>query len=124
MSLKQKISVVGLGYVGLPVAVAFGKKAKVIGYDINKKRVAELLEGIDTTREVLPEELKTSDIHFTSDPEDLREANFHIVAVPTPIDEAKQPDLRPLLLATETVGGILKPGDIVVYESTVFPGCT
>ena len=123
MSLKQKISVVGLGYAGLSVAIAFGKKVKVIGYDINEKRVAELQEGIDINREVEPEDLKNTDIHFTTDPNDLRQADFHIVTAPTPINEAKQPDLRPLLAATKTVGNILKSGDIVVYESTVYPGC-
>jgi UDP-N-acetyl-D-glucosamine/UDP-N-acetyl-D-galactosamine dehydrogenase len=122
--MLRKISVIGLGYVGLPVAVAFGKKSKVIGFDINEKRLTELLYGKDRTNEVEPEDLKNADIHFTSNPEDLRQADFHIVAVPTPINEAKQPDLRPLLSATKTVGSILKSGDIVVFESTVYPGCT
>ena len=122
--MNRKISVIGLGYVGLPVAVSFGKKFKVIGYDINEKRLAELRKGQDSTNEVDPRDLKTSDIHFTSNPQDLRESDFHIVAVPTPINEAKQPDLTPLLSVTKTVGSILKPGDIVVYESTVYPGCT
>ena len=122
--MNNKISVVGLGYVGLPVAVAFGKQDRVIGFDINEARIAELKGGQDFTREVDTEDLMAANIHFTSDPEDLREANFHIVAVPTPIDEAKQPDLGPLLSATETVGRILKPEDIVIYESTVYPGCT
>lgn len=123
MSLNRKISVVGLGYVGLPVAVAFGKKGTVIGYDINEKRVAELQEGIDITREIEPEDLKNTDIHFTADPKYLRQADFHIVTVPTPINKAKQPDLSPLLSATKTVGNFIKSGDIVVYESTVYPGC-
>ena len=122
--MNRKISVIGLGYVGLPVAVAFGKKSTVIGFDINEKRLTELRNGKDTTREVEPEELNEADIRFTSNLEDLRQANFHIVAVPTPISEAKQPDLRPLLAATKTVGSILKLGDIVVYESTVYPGVT
>ena len=122
--MNRKISVIGLGYVGLPVAVAFGKKYEVIGFDINEKRLAELRQGHDTTHEVEAKDLKTADIHFTSNPEDLRQADFHIVAVPTPINEAKQPDLTPLLSATKTVGNILKAGDIVVYESTVYPGCT
>lgn len=122
--MNRKISVIGLGYVGLPVAVAFGKKSKVIGYDINEKRLAELSRGHDSTQEVEAKDLKIADIHFTSNPDELCQADFHIVAVPTPISEAKQPDLSPLLAATKTVGNILKPGDIVVYESTVYPGCT
>lgn len=122
--MNHKISVIGLGYVGLPVAVAFGKQGHVIGFDINEARIAELKVGQDFTREVETEDLMTANIHFTSDPEDLREANFHIVAVPTPIDEAKQPDLTDLLGASEIIGSILKSGDIVVYESTVYPGCT
>jgi UDP-N-acetyl-D-glucosamine/UDP-N-acetyl-D-galactosamine dehydrogenase len=122
--MTRNISVIGLGYVGLAVAVAFGKKSKVIGFDINEKRLAELREGLDFTHEVEAKDLKTADIHFTSKPDDLRQANFHIVAVPTPINEAKQPDLIPLLAATKAVGNILKNGDIVVYESTVYPGCT
>jgi UDP-N-acetyl-D-glucosamine/UDP-N-acetyl-D-galactosamine dehydrogenase len=122
--MNRKISVIGLGYVGLPVAVAFGKKTKVIGFDINEKRLSELSRGHDSTQEVEAKDLKTADIHFTSNPDELCQADFHIVAVPTPINEAKQPDLRPLLVATKTVGNILKSGDIVVYESTVYPGCT
>jgi UDP-N-acetyl-D-glucosamine/UDP-N-acetyl-D-galactosamine dehydrogenase len=122
--MNRKISVIGLGYVGLPVALAFGKNAEVIGFDINEQRLNELRSGIDRTLELEAKDLKTADIHFTSNPEDLRQADFHIVAVPTPINKAKQPDLRPLLAATKTVGNILKSGDIVVYESTVYPGCT
>jgi UDP-N-acetyl-D-glucosamine/UDP-N-acetyl-D-galactosamine dehydrogenase len=122
--MLRKISVIGLGYVGLPVAVAFGKNSKVIGFDVSEKRLSALRQGYDSTREVEAKDLRVADIHFTSNPDDLRQADFHIVAVPTPINEAKQPDLRPLLAATTTVGNILKPGDIVVYESTVYPGCT
>jgi UDP-N-acetyl-D-glucosamine/UDP-N-acetyl-D-galactosamine dehydrogenase len=122
--MNSKISIIGLGYVGLPVAVAFGKNTKVIGFDINEKRLTELRQGHDSSHEVKAKDLKDADIHFTSNPEDLRQADFHIVAVPTPINEAKQPDLTPLLSATKTVGNILKAGDIVVYESTVYPGCT
>ena len=122
--MNRKISVIGLGYVGLPVAVAFSKKNCVIGFDINKKRLDELREGKDNTREIEPEDLKNADIIYTSNPSDLRQADFHIIAVPTPIDEAKQPDLGLLLRATETIGSNLKSGDIVVYESTVYPGCT
>jgi UDP-N-acetyl-D-glucosamine/UDP-N-acetyl-D-galactosamine dehydrogenase len=122
--MNRKISVIGLGYVGLPVAIAFGKKSKVIGFDINEKRLAELRQGQDFSHEVEEKDLKSADINFTSNPGDLRQADFHIVAVPTPINEAKQPDLTLLLAATKTIGNILKPGDIVVYESTVYPGCT
>jgi UDP-N-acetyl-D-galactosamine dehydrogenase len=118
------VSVVGLGYVGLPVAVAFGKIRKTVGFDINSKRIEELKAGHDRTGEVLPEELKTADILFTDKIEELRLADFHIVAVPTPVDEANQPDLTPMLKASETVGRALKKGDIVVYESTVYPGVT
>ena len=115
---------IGLGYVGLPVAVAFGKKARVVGFDIKSERVAELRSGHDSTREVEDAELAEADILFTTDPADLRAADFHIVAVPTPVDEAKRPDLTPVLKASETVGRQLKRGDIVVYESTVYPGAT
>lgn len=121
---KRKVSVVGLGYVGLPVAVAFGHQEQAIGFDINPGRIAELKSGHDSTLEVEDEELVASDILFTSDPADLKQADFHIVAVPTPIDNAKRPDLTPVLKAAETVGAQLKPGDIVVFESTVYPGAT
>jgi len=120
----RKISVVGLGYVGLPVAVAFGRHQETIGFDISAERIAELERGTDSTNEVEPEELAASNIRFTSNPEDLKAADFHIVAVPTPVDEAKRPDLTPMLKASETVGRQLKAGDIVVYESTVYPGAT
>ena len=121
---NRKISVIGLGYVGLPVAVAFGQVSSVIGFDINKNRIDELNNGIDKTGEVNSSELKTTEIKFTSDLTDLAKADFHIVAVPTPIDEAKKPDLFPLISASKTVGAILKKNDIVVYESTVYPGAT
>jgi UDP-N-acetyl-D-galactosamine dehydrogenase len=124
MSHGRKISVIGLGYVGLPVAVAFGRREPVIGFDINHDRIAELRAGQDRTREVEPADLKAAQVHFTTDPGDLRRADFHIVAVPTPIDSARNPDLQPLLSATATVGQQLQRGDIVVYESTVYPGCT
>jgi UDP-N-acetyl-D-galactosamine dehydrogenase len=124
MGHTRKVSVIGLGYVGLPVAIAFGKKTRVIGFDINSRRIEELRTGIDRTKEADPAELKTSDIVFTSDPEKLREADFHIIAVPTPIDSANIPDLTLMLKASETVGKCLKKGDIVVYESTVYPGAT
>lgn len=121
---NRTVSVVGLGYVGLPVAVAFGKQAQSIGFDINAERIAELKRGEDNTLEVEPADLVQANILFTSDPEDLKKADFHIVAVPTPIDQAKRPDLTPVLKASETVGAQLKPGDIVVFESTVYPGAT
>ncbi len=124
MSHGRTISVIGLGYVGLPVAVAFARQSRVIGFDINSRRIAELQSGHDGTLEVEDDDLKQVNIQFTSNPEDLRAADFHIVAVPTPIDAAKRPDLKPLLSASETVGRQLKRGDIVVYESTVYPGAT
>ena len=123
-SVGRTVSVVGLGYVGLPVAVAFGRQHKTVGFDVNPERIRELREGHDRTGEVSGGELGASDVLFTDEIEDLREADFHIVAVPTPIDDANQPDLSPLLGASETVGKALKPGDIVVYESTVYPGAT
>jgi len=118
------ISIVGLGYVGLPVAVAFGKKKKCIGFDINSGRINELKQGIDRTEEVSKEDLAVTDILFTDKIEDLKLANFHIVAVPTPVDGANKPDLTPVEKASVTVGRALKKGDIVVYESTVYPGVT
>jgi len=122
--MNRNISVIGLGYVGLPVAVAFGQTSKVIGFDTNQQRIDELNDGIDRTGEVVTSELKSSSINFTSDLSELSKADFHIVAVPTPIDKSKKPDLKPLLSASKTVGKILKKGDIVVYESTVYPGAT
>ncbi|MGR8920178.1 MAG: nucleotide sugar dehydrogenase [Gammaproteobacteria bacterium] len=121
---NRKVSVIGLGYVGLPVAVAFGKSERTVGFDINAARIEELVGGHDSTLEVDDEELVSADIHFTSDPADIRAADFHIVAVPTPIDHAKRPDLTPVLRASETLGAQLKAGDIVVFESTVYPGAT
>ena len=118
------ISVIGLGYVGLPVAVAFGKVRRTVGFDINSTRIKELREGHDRTGEVAPEDLKAADILLTDQIEELKSADFHIVAVPTPIDDANQPDLALMYRASETVGAALKPGDIVVYESTVYPGVT
>ncbi|MGK0296548.1 MAG: UDP-N-acetyl-D-galactosamine dehydrogenase [Gammaproteobacteria bacterium] len=122
--MDRKISVVGLGYVGLPAAVAFSTIGRVVGFDINKSRIAELEQGQDSTGEVDRQTLEGSQIKFTSEPDDLRQADFHIIAVPTPIDEAKKPDLSPMISASEIVGAILKTGDIVVYESTVYPGAT
>ncbi|MEM7467951.1 MAG: nucleotide sugar dehydrogenase [Pseudomonadota bacterium] len=121
---NRKISVVGLGYVGLPVAVAFGQSEQSIGFDINQARIDELKGGHDSTLEVEDADLEAADILFTSDPAELAKADFHIVAVPTPIDQAKRPDLTPVIKASETVGKVLKKGDIVVFESTVYPGAT
>ncbi len=121
---KAKISLIGLGYVGLPIALEFGKKASVIGFDIKPERVELMKKGIDPSRELENKAFLNSDILFTADSEALRQAHFHIVAVPTPIDEYKEPDLRPLLSACHTVGKALKKGDYVVFESTVYPGCT
>ncbi|HXN06895.1 MAG TPA: nucleotide sugar dehydrogenase [Nitrospiria bacterium] len=118
------VSVVGLGYVGLPVAVAFGKIRKTIGFDINRVRIEELKKNSDRTGEVEPAELQKADILFTDRIDDLRKADFHIVAIPTPVDQANRPDLSMMFSATETVGKALKKGDIVVYESTVYPGAT
>lgn len=119
------IAVIGLGYVGLPLAVEFGKKYKVIGFDINKQRILELQQGIDNTLEVSKEGLKASTyIHFSHTIEELQQANIYIITVPTPIDKYKKPDLTPLIRASETVAKVLKTNDIVIYESTVYPGCT
>ncbi len=119
-----KIAVIGLGYVGLPIALAFAKKVKVIGFDINEKRVNMMKKGIDPSNELTKKDFDKSDIEFTHKLEDLKKANFFIVAVPTPIDEHNLPDLKPLIGASTTVGKVLKKGDYVVYESTVYPGCT
>ncbi|MDX1353198.1 MAG: nucleotide sugar dehydrogenase, partial [Thiomicrorhabdus sp.] len=121
---QRIISVIGLGYVGLPVAVAFGKHAQTIGFDINEARLKELTAGHDATLEVSDEELAQADVIFTSSFEELAKADFHIVAVPTPIDNSKKPDLSPLIGASRSVGKALKKGDIVVFESTVYPGAT
>ena len=121
----KKIAVIGLGYVGLPLAVAFGEKRAVVGFDINQKRIDELNAGKDVTREVSSDELAAaSGLSFSTSADDLAQCQVFIVTVPTPIDEFKRPDLTPLIKASETVGRVLKPGDIVVYESTVYPGAT
>jgi UDP-N-acetyl-D-galactosamine dehydrogenase len=120
----RTIAVVGLGYVGLPIAVAFGKQAPVIGFDINKAKIDELRKGIDRTGEVSRRDLKKSRVRYTSEPTDLKTADFIIVAVPTPINEALQPDLTALQKASELIGSNLSPGTIVVFESTVYPGAT
>jgi UDP-N-acetyl-D-galactosamine dehydrogenase len=120
-----RVAIIGLGYVGLPLAVEFGKKRSVIGFDINQKRITELKSGKDETLETSEEELREATmLTFTTDSADLCTANCYIVTVPTPIDAHKRPDLTPLIKASETVGKILKPGDIVIYESTVYPGAT
>lgn len=120
-----KIAVIGLGYVGLPLAVEFGKKVPVVGFDIYQKRIDELKSGEDHTLEVSPEELKlASQLSYSANLEDLKSCNFFIVTVPTPIDDVNRPDLTPLQKASETIGRVLKNGDIVVYESTVYPGAT
>lgn len=118
------LSLIGLGYVGLPIALEFAKKIKVVGFDIKPDRVALMKKGIDPSNELKSEAFKGTDILYTSDPEDLREASFHIIAVPTPTNIYNLPDLTPVLRASETVGKIMKKGDYVVYESTVYPGCT
>lgn len=120
-----KIAVIGLGYVGLPLAVEFGKNHPVIGFDINQNRINELKSGTDHTLEVNDKELNSAkQLQFSSDINELAECNFYIVTVPTPIDEYKQPDLTPLVKASTAIGSVLKAGDIVVYESTVYPGAT
>ena len=121
---ESTVALIGLGYVGLPIALAFAKKVKVIGFDINEKRVGLMKKGIDPSFELSKDDFKNSDIRFTDQIEDLKKANFFIVAVPTPIDEHNLPDLSPLINASITVGKVLKKGDYVVYESTVYPGCT
>ena len=132
MELSSKIEnktvvlgVIGLGYVGLPLAVEFGKNYKVIGFDINEKRIKELKSGNDKTLEVSSEELAEAEkLSFTTDLEELKKAEIYIVTVPTPVDDFKIPDLTPVLKASETVGKVIRKGNIVIYESTVYPGCT
>lgn len=121
----EKIGIIGLGYVGLPLAVEFGKILEVIGFDINEARIAELRDGFDRTLEVDKQGLTAaSKLSFSSNIQDLRDANYFIITVPTPVDQYKKPDLTPLIKASETVGKSLKKGDVVIYESTVYPGCT
>ncbi len=121
---EAKLAVIGLGYVGLPIALEFAKKIKVVGFDINQERVELMRRNIDPSNELSAEVFENSDILFTADINDLRDVEFFIVAVPTPIDEANLPDLKPLLGASRTVAQVLKKGDYVVFESTVYPGCT
>lgn len=121
----EKIGIIGLGYVGLPLAVEFGKIINVVGFDIDKGRIEELKKGFDRTREVEAIEFKQAvKLSYSSDIKDLADVNYYIVTVPTPVDEFKKPDLRPVESASRTVGKVLKRGDVVIYESTVYPGCT
>lgn len=121
---EELISVIGLGYVGLPIALEFARVAKVVGFDIKPERVVLMKKGIDPSKELEKQEFEGCNIEFTANAEDVKKARFHIVAVPTPIDEYNQPDLGPVLAASKTVGKVLKKGDYVVFESTVYPGCT
>ncbi len=126
MDLKNiNLGIIGLGYVGLPLALEFSRRRSVVGFDINKRRIDELKNGIDSTLETTQEELSSArSINFTSQPDDLRVCNCYIITVPTPIDSYKRPDLEPLIQASTLVGKMLKKGDVVIYESTVYPGCT
>ncbi len=124
LAKNKRLSVTGLGYVGLPVALEFARHMPVIGFDISEERVEMMKQGIDPSKELRPEAFEGVDIYFTGNPEDLKEAHFHVIGVPTDIDEHRVPNLEPLKAASRSVGAALKPGDIVVYESTVYPGCT
>jgi UDP-N-acetyl-D-galactosamine dehydrogenase len=124
LSKEAKLAVVGLGYVGLPIALEFARKIKVVGFDINADRVALMQKGIDPSNELESNDFLGCDITFTTSLDDLKDVNFFVVAVPTPIDDANLPNLKPLLSASQTVGKVLKKGDYVVFESTVYPGCT
>ncbi|TNE55511.1 MAG: nucleotide sugar dehydrogenase [Bacteroidetes bacterium] len=124
LNKEEKLAVIGLGYVGLPIALEFAKKISVVGFDINQERVELMQKGIDPSKELDASAFENTDITFTSQLEDLKACRFYVVAVPTPIDETKLPDLTPLLAASRTVGKVLKKGDYVVFESTVYPGCT
>lgn len=121
---KSKIAVIGLGYVGLPIALEFARKLSVIGFDINAQRIEMMRKGIDPSNELVSEAFEGCDIHFTNSIDELREAKFFVVAVPTPVDEHNVPDLVPVQKASETIGKVVKKGDYVVFESTVYPGCT
>ena len=121
---EKKLALIGLGYVGLPIALAFARKIKVIGFDINEKRIALMNEGIDPSNELESDAFQNCDIAFTASLDKLREASFYVVAVPTPVDTHNVPDLTPVLKASETIGKVIKKGDYVVFESTVYPGCT
>ena len=121
---REQLALIGLGYVGLPIALAFARQLKVIGFDINEERVQLMKQGIDPSCELTKEAFEGCDIHFTTSLEELKAAKFFIVAVPTPVDEHNVPDLTPVLKASETIGKVIKKGDCVVFESTVYPGCT
>ena len=121
---EEKISLVGLGYVGMPIAVAFAKKVKVVGFDLNEAKINLYKSGIDPTREVGDDVIKTTTVEFTADPAKLKEAKFHIVAVPTPVNDDHTPDLTPVEGASRLLGQNLTKGSIVVFESTVYPGVT
>ncbi|MBE6385877.1 MAG: nucleotide sugar dehydrogenase [Lentisphaerae bacterium] len=124
-NFTARIAVVGLGYVGLPLALEFGRKFDVVGFDIKSSRLEMLRKGVDNTLESSPEDLKNAEkLRYSGDMEDLRDRDIFIVTVPTPVDEHKYPDLTPLVRASETVGKVIRPGAIVIYESTVYPGCT
>lgn len=121
----RKIAIIGLGYVGLPLAVEFSRKYSVLGFDISTERIQELKTGYDRTQEISEQDLqRVQDLVFSSDIQSLAAYNTYIVTVPTPIDNYKKPDLGPLLKASQTIGSVLKKGDVVIYESTVYPGCT
>lgn len=124
LNKEKKLAVIGLGYVGLPIALEFAKSVSVIGFDIHPGRIEMMKNGVDPSQELKKEAFEGADIHFTANPDDLKDASFFIVAVPTPVDSHKVPDLTPVLKASETVGKVLNEGDYVVYESTVYPGCT
>ncbi|HJG48938.1 MAG TPA: nucleotide sugar dehydrogenase, partial [Facklamia tabacinasalis] len=124
LNKEAKLSVIGLGYVGMPIAISFAKQIDTIGYDYNPKKVELYKEGVDPTKEVGDDAIKETDLEFTNDPAKLKEACFLIVSVPTPINHDKTPDLTPVTSATRTIGQNLSKGSIVVYESTVYPGVT
>ncbi len=121
---EEQISLIGLGYVGMPIAVAFAKKVNVIGFDLNEKKINQYKNGIDPTKEVGDDVIKNTTVKFTNNPEDLKKAKFHIVAVPTPVNSDHTPDLRPVEGASKILGKYLTKGSIVVFESTVYPGVT
>ncbi|HSR39969.1 MAG TPA: Vi polysaccharide biosynthesis UDP-N-acetylglucosamine C-6 dehydrogenase TviB, partial [Phnomibacter sp.] len=124
LNKQEKLAVIGLGYVGLPIALEFARKVSVIGFDINQERVEMMRKGIDPSKELESAAFEGCDIHFTNNLDELKQAKFFIVAVPTPVDDHNVPDLKPVLRASETIGMVVKPGDYVVFESTVYPGCT
>ena len=124
LSGEEKLSLVGLGYVGMPIAVAFARKIKVVGFDLNEKKIELYKNGIDPTNEVGNEVIKNTKVEFTADPSKLKEAKFHIVAVPTPVNDDHTPDLTPVEGASRILGQNLTKGSVVVFESTVYPGVT